>query len=276
MSEEMKTLEAQMQQRFTSQIHKATTSTPGFDDLARGGPHESLRAYIKRFSKAISEISGLDDDTAREALKKGLRHRSLFKNEICARYPPTIQDALHRAKGFIELEEENERVERDLARTREELSKARDEREKNFRCERPRQPRQTENRVERSSRQKGRETYGLAGEAKERRVVHGETVTAVKSHRRRAMQPIAAILPDDPVEHSITFHNSEATNLSRPHDDALILTLNVSNCEVGRILVVNGSSADVLFLSTLREMELSESDIERSTTILTADKSSQT
>ncbi|GMN71213.1 hypothetical protein TIFTF001_053364 [Ficus carica] len=257
MSEEMRTLEAQMQQRFTSQIHKATTSTPGIDDLARGvretpltkritntitpkfsnisfprfdgmsdphdhllqykhvvqstnipthmlddmmcklfaqslkgaalrwfcnlpaesidsfdelslefmrsysvhiqsgkttkdlwgviqGPHESLRAYIKRFSKAISEISGLDDGTAREALKKGLRHRSLFKNDICARYPPTIQDALHRAKGFIELEEENERVERDLARTREELSKARDEREKNFRRERPRQQRPTE------------------------------------------------------------------------------------------------------------------------------------
>ncbi|GMN27087.1 hypothetical protein TIFTF001_044075 [Ficus carica] len=243
MSEEMRTLEAQMQQRFTSQIHKATTSTLGIDDLARGvretpltkritntitpkfsniyfprfdrmsdphhhllqykhvvqstniptdmlddmmcklfaqslkgaalrcysvhiqsgkttkdlwgviqGPHESLRAYIKRFSKAISEISGLDDGTAREALKKGLRHRSLFKNEICARYPPTIQDALHRAKGFIELEEENERVERDLARTREELSKARDEREKNFKRERPRQQRRTENRVERSSR----------------------------------------------------------------------------------------------------------------------------
>ncbi|GMN51388.1 hypothetical protein TIFTF001_020542 [Ficus carica] len=62
------------------------------------GPHESLHAYIKRFSKAISEISGLDDGTAREALKKGLRHKSLFKNEICTRYPPTIQDAIHRAK----------------------------------------------------------------------------------------------------------------------------------------------------------------------------------
>ncbi|GMN32802.1 hypothetical protein TIFTF001_041790 [Ficus carica] len=230
MSEEMRTLEAQMQQRFTSQIHKATTSTPGFDDLDRGvretpltsritntitskfgsisfprfdgmsdphdhllqykhfynlppesidsfdepslefirsysvhiqsgkttkdlwgviqGPHESLRAYIKRFSKAISEISGLDDGTGREALKKGLRHRSLFKNEICARYPPTIQDALHPAKGFIELEEENERVERDLARTREEISRARNEQEKTFRREHHRPQRRTENRVE--------------------------------------------------------------------------------------------------------------------------------
>ncbi|GMN22471.1 hypothetical protein TIFTF001_043528 [Ficus carica] len=234
MSEEMRTLEAQMQQRFTSQIHKATTSTAGFDDLARGvretpltsritstitpkfgsisfprfdgmsdphdhllqykhvvqstniptdmlddmmcklfaqslkgaalrwlcnfpaesidsfdelslefmrsysvhiqsgkttkdlwgviqGPHESLCAYIKRFSKAISEISGLDDGTVREALKKGLRHR-------------------------------NERVERDLARTRDELSKAREERAKTFRRERSRPQRRTEHRVERTTR----------------------------------------------------------------------------------------------------------------------------
>ncbi|GMN46220.1 hypothetical protein TIFTF001_015412 [Ficus carica] len=81
-------------------------------------PNETLCAYIKCFSKAISEISGLDDGTAREALKKGLRDMSLFKNKICAKYPPTIQDALHRAKGFIDLEEENERIERELARTR--------------------------------------------------------------------------------------------------------------------------------------------------------------
>ncbi|GMN20277.1 hypothetical protein TIFTF001_043053, partial [Ficus carica] len=479
-----------MQQRFTSQIHKTTTSTPGFDDLARGvretpltsritntitpkfgsisfprfdgmldphdhllqykhivhstniptdmlddmmcnlfaqslkgaalrlfcnlpaksidsfdelslefmrsysvhiqsgkttndlwgvirGPHESLRAYIKRFSKAILEISRLDDGTAREALKKGLKHRSLFKNEICARYLPTIQDALHRAKGFIELEEENERVERDLARTRDELSKARDKRVKIFRRERTLPQRRTEHRVERTTRRdqkrplsppkyalgispskliahlkrqdfvtwpkklpenpardtmkycefhrdhghhtidcralraevvkllkkghlrefltdKGRETYGLGSESKERRVVQqiedtpspppvqktirvifggsiysGDSVTSIKSYGRKATQPVVTILPDDPCEHSITFHSSEATNLSRPHDDALVLTLYVSNYEVGRILVDNGSSADVLFLSTLREMGLSEFDIERSTTILT-------
>ncbi|GMN47914.1 hypothetical protein TIFTF001_017077 [Ficus carica] len=210
------------------------------------GPHESLRAYIKRFSKAISDISGLDDGTAREALKKGLRHRSLFKNEICARYPPTIQDALHRAKGFIELEEENEALRAEVA----ELLKKSHLRE--FLTE------------------KDRETNGLVGEAKERRVVQqieetpspppvrktigviyggsiysGETVTAIKSHRMKAMQPIATILPDDPIEHSITFHSNEATNLSRPHDDALVLMLNVSNYEVGRILVDNGSSADM-------------------------------
>ncbi|GMN60220.1 hypothetical protein TIFTF001_029312 [Ficus carica] len=180
MSEEMRTLEAQMEQSFSSQIHRATTSTPRFDDLTREvretpftkwitntitpkfgsisfpsvvqGPHESLRAYIKHFSKAISEIYGLNDGTTREALKKGLRDNYLFKNEICARYPPTIQDAMHRAKGLIELEEENERVERDLARMREEVAKARDEQEKTFRHKRTRPVRQTEHQEEWTSR----------------------------------------------------------------------------------------------------------------------------
>ena len=74
-----------------------------------------LHTYFKHFIKAIIEISGLDDGTTGETLKKGMKHMSLFKNEICTKYPPTIQNALHRAKWFINLEEENERVEQELA-----------------------------------------------------------------------------------------------------------------------------------------------------------------
>lgn len=61
-------------------------------------PNETLRAYMRCFSKVIYEIFGLDDGTDREVLKKGQRHMSLYKNEICTKYPPTIQDAMHRAK----------------------------------------------------------------------------------------------------------------------------------------------------------------------------------
>ncbi|GMN65283.1 hypothetical protein TIFTF001_034349 [Ficus carica] len=294
------------------------------------GPHESLHTYIKRFSKAIFEISGLDDGTARKALKKGLRHKSLFKNEICARYPPTIQDALHRAKGFIELGEENKRVEHDLARTMDEVAKAREERENIIRRERSRPLQRTEHRVDPSEliahlkrqdfvtwskklpenpvrdttkycefhKDHGHQTidcrvlraevakllkkvqqieetpspppvWKTIGVIYRCSIYNGETVTAIKSHQKKATQPIVTILPDDPNEHSISFHSSEATSLSRPHDNALVLTLNVSNCEVGWILVDNGSLANVLFLSTLREIELSESDIESSTAVLT-------
>ena len=93
-------------------------------------------------------------------------------------------------------------------------------------------------------------------------------MTAIKACRRKASQPIVSILPDDPGEHSITFHSSEATDLSRLYDDALVLMLNVSNYEVS-ILVDNRSSADVLFFSTLRDMELLEFEIEKSKAVLT-------
>ena len=72
-------------------------------------------------------------------------------------------------------------------------------------------------------------------------------MTAIKAHRRKALQLVASILLDNLVEHSITFHNSEATNLSQPHNDMLVHTLNISNYEVSKILVDNENSADVLF-----------------------------
>ena len=78
-----------------------------------------------------------------------------------------------------------------------------------------------------------------------------ETVTAIKAHQRKASQPIASILLDNPSEHSIMFHSSVAADLSRPHYDTLVLTLSVSNYEVSRILIDNESSVDMLFLSTL-------------------------
>lgn len=51
--------------------------------------------------------------------------------------------------------------------------------------------------------------------------------------------------------------------LDGPHDDALVLTLDILNCEVYRILVDNRSSIDVIFLSKLRKIDNDESTIEK-------------
>ncbi|GMN66985.1 hypothetical protein TIFTF001_036046 [Ficus carica] len=238
------------------------------------GPHESLRAYIKRFSKAISEILGLDDGKAREAPKKCLRHkrersRPIRRTEHRARNdhkhplsPPKYALGICPSELIAHLKRQDfitwpKKLPENPARyTSKYCEFHKDHGHQIIDCRALRAEVAEllkKGHLREFLTEKGRET--------------GETVTAIKSHQRKATQPIASILPDDPIEHSISFHSSEATSLSRPHDDALVLTLNVSKYEVGRILIDNGSSADVLFLSTLRKMELSESDIESSMTI---------
>ncbi|KAL5571187.1 hypothetical protein UlMin_020784 [Ulmus minor] len=59
-------------------------------------------------------------------------------------------------------------------------------------------------------------------------------------------------LSDDPI----VFTESEARGLWHPHTDAIVVTLRIAGRKVFRILVDNGSSADILFKSTFNRMNL--------------------
>ncbi|KAL5550050.1 hypothetical protein UlMin_000226 [Ulmus minor] len=54
----------------------------------------------------------------------------------------------------------------------------------------------------------------------------------------------------------IIFTESEARGLWHPHTDAIVVTLRIAGRKVFRILVDNGSSADILFKSTFNRMNL--------------------
>lgn len=58
-------------------------------------------------------------------------------------------------------------------------------------------------------------------------------------------------------------------NIIGPHGNALVITIDVSNYEVARILIDNGSSANLIFRDTLKRMNIEESEIERISTELT-------
>ena len=59
----------------------------------------------------------------------------------------------------------------------------------------------------------------------------------------------------------IKFHSDESNYSNDPHDDAPVISLSIANYLTKRILVDNGSSANVLFLNAYREMGLNEADI---------------
>ncbi|XP_062094074.1 uncharacterized protein LOC133800124 [Humulus lupulus] len=67
---------------------------------------------------------------------------------------------------------------------------------------------------------------------------------------------------------TIRFLTTESAELLNPHHDALVIALYIANCLTKCILIDNGSSANILFLSALREMGIDESKIIKKTTIL--------
>ncbi|KAL5580249.1 hypothetical protein UlMin_012691 [Ulmus minor] len=54
----------------------------------------------------------------------------------------------------------------------------------------------------------------------------------------------------------IIFTEEEASGLWHPHKDAIVVALRIASRKVYKILIDNGSSADILFCSTLNKMDL--------------------
>ena len=60
----------------------------------------------------------------------------------------------------------------------------------------------------------------------------------------------------------ITFTNDDLRGLHLPHDDALVISTTIVNFNVQRILVDNGSSVDILFISSFDKMKIGRDRIQ--------------
>ncbi|XP_038693839.1 uncharacterized protein LOC119991567 [Tripterygium wilfordii] len=100
--------------------------------------------------------------------------------------------------------------------------------------------------------------------------ISGLSHTSAKKHEKEAANPAAKLARSVGTftNQVMAFTDDEATQLLHPHHDALVLTLQVANINLKRILVDNGSSANVLFLAAYRGMGLDETLILRKSTTL--------
>jgi hypothetical protein len=55
---------------------------------------------------------------------------------------------------------------------------------------------------------------------------------------------------------AVTFSSKDEEGVCYPHDDALVVTLMIGNYNIHRVLVDNGSSADILFLPAFEKMNI--------------------
>ena len=72
--------------------------------------------------------------------------------------------------------------------------------------------------------------------------------------RQEAISTSAAPLKRQKVEEPIAFTEEDAQGVQFPHNDVVVVSLNIADYDVRRILVDNGSSADILFYSAFSRM----------------------
>ena len=94
----------------------------------------------------------------------------------------------------------------------------------------------------------------------------GESSSARKAHlrsiRSAEIGEIQAVSKLPRLDTSITFSDSYLEGCQHPHDDSLVVRAVVANKTVHRVLVDNGSSADIIFASTFDKMGIRRERLE--------------
>ena len=88
----------------------------------------------------------------------------------------------------------------------------------------------------------------------------GESISTRKAHLRNIrstdMGEIQAMSKLPRLDNTITFYDSDLEGCQHPHDDPLVVRAIVPNTTVHRVLIDNGSSADIIFASALNKMSI--------------------
>ena len=59
-------------------------------------------------------------------------------------------------------------------------------------------------------------------------------------------------------EQAITFTDEDAERIHHPHNDAIVITLLIADYTTRRVLVDNGSSADIVYYPAFQQMRLGQ------------------
>lgn len=84
-------------------------------------------------------------------------------------------------------------------------------------------------------------------------------MNSIKAYQRRAENNIGVREPLSGPDHEITFEENETTDLDKPHDNAIVIRLDLGGCELSRVMMDTGRSANVLFYDAFKRMGFTKS-----------------
>ncbi|KAK3033121.1 hypothetical protein RJ639_036480 [Escallonia herrerae] len=196
--------------------------------------NESLACFLGRFNAATLEIDNLDESVKYTAFLQGLRPTSKFAFSMNKSPPGNMKALLEKANKYIQTEEY-------LGTHRRRRGEGKEEQKKRSR--------------ELTPPQGGKPTKH--SKAIEALIKRGQLRKFVAPKEERQQTPPAMEEREDREENAaITFSDEDSKDIQTPHDDPLVITLRTGNFDVKRVLIDNGSSAEILFYDAFKKMNI--------------------
>ena len=93
----------------------------------------------------------------------------------------------------------------------------------------------------------------------------GETLKSLKKVQRREINSIHSRLPPMKMlkndEPDIVFVERDGHSIRQPHDNPFVIMLRVEEFNIHRVLINNGSLADIIYLPMFQQMKLDKKRI---------------
>ncbi|XP_018460267.1 uncharacterized protein LOC108831207 [Raphanus sativus] len=241
-------------------------------------PFEPLRAYINKFREIKAKIANLNDGVALAALKNAyeedvanLKEQFLASKNAASKKASTTKEAPTKDQHSYAIDNSTKNkssIKPTLAdrvtKLRQQLEEARPYELRNRKKNSTQQPSYKLSGGQRQYHQSAWKKKWLSPAINRQIIRHIDfiyggskfcnSVNSIKAHQRRAERPLRVQEPLPGPDHEITFDENETAVLDQPHDDALVLRLDVGGCELSRIIIDTGSSADVLFYDAFKRM----------------------
>ena len=231
----------------------------------RGGPRgdDSKKPPVPKLSEHNFSVSPAELVNTLQKLGDSVRWPNKLKREPEKRNPDKWchfhDDHGHRTEDYIQLRKEvvelmKKGMLKDIIKNNKNTSRAGDAQQKPVHSS--------------TTPQNARTIHMIIGGSE----VSGSTYSAAKRHARSlfnydsSTRYLGDVMSTSNINEQITFKSSEIQMFSY-HDDALVITLMIANCNVKRVLIDAGSSVNIIYLQTVKELNL-ESQIIQAPTIL--------
>ncbi|XP_074324376.1 uncharacterized protein LOC141661291 [Apium graveolens] len=256
-----------MKTLFLTKFQAAVRYAPSVTTLAnvRQRENESLTSYFKRFNAESTSVRGASDEALKSFLIAGLRVGSDFWKHLQGKDPATLADVFALAESFKAIEQSLAEVQSTAQMRSKHLS----------RKDSADRVKEEEGRAPRGSNNETLEEKKFVRDGSIRTIYGGDPgmecsnralARYAREARFRPLTDIHRVETRPPKvfkgeSMDITFREADSRWVHHPHNNALVISIQIGTKKIHRAFVNNRSSVNILYYSTFKKMGLPDRDM---------------